>query len=67
MHEWDLQRVLTKQWTECGLAIDGQRQMLVAWEVMFSSWLINDPEQHFNEPSLDFLVVDERGRLTVIE
>ncbi|MCF8127436.1 MAG: hypothetical protein K9N10_02890 [Deltaproteobacteria bacterium] len=67
MNEWDLQDVLTKQWAECGLHIDGQRHLLVAWEVMLPSWLINDAKKHWTEPSLDFLVADEQMRLTVIE
>ncbi|CAN5577932.1 hypothetical protein BH09PLA1_BH09PLA1_14320 [soil metagenome] len=67
MNEWDLQRILTKQWTECGLQFDGMRHMLIAWEIMFPSWKVNDIERHWNEPSCDFIVADRSGRLTVIE
>ena len=67
MNEWELQLLLTKQWTECGLHLNGRHHLLVAWEVMLPSWLINDAEQHWTEPSLDFLVADDQMRLTVIE
>jgi len=67
MDEWDLQCVLTRQWTESGLCIDGRRHVLVGWEIMLPSWLINDPDKHWTEPSLDFLVADEKMQLTVIE
>ena len=66
MDEHDLQRILTKQWWECGLRIDDRPQMLVAWEVMLPSWDINNPK-NFGEPALDFLVVDDEMHFTVIE
>jgi hypothetical protein len=67
MTEWDLSRMLTKQWVEDGLVLDGTRNMLVGWEVMLPSWSVNDPAKFGAEPSLDFLVADEHLRLTVIE
>ncbi|HEY0007432.1 MAG TPA: hypothetical protein VGB55_01805 [Tepidisphaeraceae bacterium] len=67
MTEWTLQGILTKQWSECGLMLEGQRNMLAAWEVMVPSWDINDATIRWNEPSIDFLAVDIQQRFTAIE
>lgn len=65
--EWELQESLTTLWSRDGVEIGGERHMLVAWEVMAPSWEINDAHGKFDEPSIDFLVIDRSGRLTAIE
>lgn len=65
--EWELQDRLTRLWLRDGVEIGGDRQMLVAWEVMTPSWGINDAHGKFDEPSIDFLVVDRSGRLMAVE
>lgn len=65
--EWQLQERLTELWSREGVEIDGERHMLVAWEVMAPSWRINDAHGKFDEPSIDFLAADRSGRLIVIE
>jgi hypothetical protein len=65
--EWALQEHLTDVWSRDGVEIGGQLHMLVAWEVMAPSWQINDARGKFDEPSIDFLVVDRAGRLTAME
>jgi len=65
--EWELQKSLTSRWSREGVEIDGERHMLVAWEVMAPSWRINDARGKFDEPSIDFLIADRSGRLTTVE
>jgi hypothetical protein len=65
--EWDLQYLLTTRWAAEGLRINGSHHCLVAWEVMFPSWRINDSRAYWAEPSIDFLVADESFNLTVVE
>ena len=65
--EWELQERLTAMWSQDGVVIDGERHMLVAWEVMAPSWKINDARWKFDEPSIDFLMVNRSGRLTAVE
>jgi len=67
MNEHDLQLLLTRRWVERGLTVERRRHLLIAWEVMLPSWRINDSRKHWDEPSLDFLVADERMDLTVVE
>jgi hypothetical protein len=67
MNEHELQAVLTRNWEANGLVIDGQRQCLVAWEVMTPSWRINNAKVFWAEPSIDFLVSDENMQLTAVE
>ena len=67
MTEWELQNRLTRRWSSDGVEIDGERQMLVAWEVMVPSWGINDAHGKFDEPSIDFVVADRSGLLMAVE
>ncbi len=67
MTEWQLQDALTKPWSTNGVQHGDERLMLVAWEVMFPSWKINDAHHKFNEPSIDFIAIDTVGRLVAIE
>lgn len=65
--EWELQGLLTPQWATEGLAIAGRRCLLVAWELMFPSWLTNHHLSKWNEPSIDFVFADETGVLYAFE
>ena len=65
--EWQLQERLTARWVRDGVEVDGERHMLVAWEVMAPSWGINDSRGFFGEPSVDFLAADRSGRLLAVE
>jgi len=67
VNEWRLQEVLTARWLRDGIVLGHERLMLVAWEVMVPSWDINDAAVRWNEPSIDFLALDQRGRLAAIE
>lgn len=65
--EWQLQSLSTQRWVREGVDLDGERLLLFAWEVMTPSWQINDAQRYWNEPSIDFLCLDEQGRLVAIE
>ena len=65
--EWALQEDLTRTWASGGLQIGGRSYCLLAWEVMTPSWDINYYLGRWNEPSVDFIVADFRGRLACIE
>lgn len=67
MTEWQLQHALTNHWATSGVKHGDERLMLVAWEVMFPSWKINDAGHEWNEPSIDFIAIDTAGRLVAIE
>ncbi|MDC0359174.1 hypothetical protein OAM92_00420 [Acidimicrobiales bacterium] len=67
MNEFQLQELLTPRWLADGIQLGDERLMLVAWEVMLPSWDINDSTKRWNEPSIDFLGLDESGRLAAIE
>lgn len=67
MTEHELQRVLTRTWSDVGVVIDGERSMLVAWEVMPEVWGINDASGYWASVSIDFLAIDKDGRVAAIE
>lgn len=67
MNEWQLQKELTTLWASEGLVVDGERCMLIAWEVMVPSWRINDAHGFWAEPSVDFLFVTSQGDLVAVE
>lgn len=67
VNEWQLQNLLTEKWVTDGVLVKGNRHFLVAREVMVPSWRINDPSKHWTEPSIDFLIADEFGRLGAVE
>jgi hypothetical protein len=67
VNEWQLQELLTPRWLADGIQLGDERLMLVAWEVMLPSWDINDSTKRWNEPAIDFLGLDESGRLAAIE
>jgi hypothetical protein len=67
MTEWELQRALTDHWVPRGVQHRDEWLMLVAWEVMFPSWDINNAKHNWSEPSIDFIAIDGVGRLVAIE
>jgi hypothetical protein len=68
MNEWDLQAALTDRWLKDSPEIAPYGRLdLVAWEVMFPSWDINYKATRWNEPSLDFVFLDERGEFVLVE
>lgn len=67
LNEHKLQHELTQRWIERGLDITGRRCMLLAWEPMFPSWETNYYKSKWDEPSLDFVFVDETGTLYALE
>ncbi|GCD88522.1 hypothetical protein [Nocardioides sp. LS1] len=66
MTEWSLQKLLEKQWASTGLILSSERLLLVAREVM-TDWGVNDAATRWNLPSVDFLLLDERGHLVALE
>lgn len=65
--EWSLQKCLTNDWLAQDLVLlGGEPLFLLAWEVM-TSYRINDSRRHWNEPSIDFLLLDRTGRIVVVE
>lgn len=65
--EWELQGRLTSEWAAEGLTIAGRRCLLVAWELMFPSWLTNHHLAKWNEPSIDFVFANDTGALYAFE
>lgn len=65
--EWGLQVKLTHEWAARGVTRDERRLMLVAFEVMLPSWIINDAKKRWNEPSIDFLFADRNMNLYGVE
>jgi len=66
--EWDIQDELTARWIKDGGAICNQKKLFfVAREVMSPSWLINDKNNKWNEPSIDFVFIDAKGQIWLIE
>jgi hypothetical protein len=66
--EWDIQDELTARWIKDGGAICNQKKLFfVAREVMSPSWLINDKNNKWNEPSIDFVFIDANGEIWLIE
>lgn len=65
--EWELQVQLTRRWAADGAVVLERRHLLVAWEVMAPSWGINDSRGRWNEPSVDFLLIDASGQLRALE
>lgn len=67
LDEHELQRRLTPIWTRKGLGIGGRHCFLLAWEMMFPSWRVNDNKKEFNQRSIDFVFADEAGALYAVE
>lgn len=65
--EWEIQSKLTARWAADGLMINDSLQFLVAWEVMFPSWRINDSKKYWSEPSIDFIFADKFFNFTAVE
>jgi len=67
INEWQLQEVLTDRWLPTGIEHQGESLFLLAWEVMFDTWTINDNTKDWTKPSIDFIALDESGTLVCIE
>lgn len=67
MNEWQLQDILTLRWIQNPLSIDDKPFHLVAWELMFPSWQINENKKKWNEPSIDFIAFDGHETFACIE
>jgi hypothetical protein len=67
MNEWQLQDKLTLRWIQNPLSIDDKPFHLVAWELMFPSWQINENKKKWNEPSIDFIAFDGNETFSCIE
>jgi hypothetical protein len=66
--EWQLQEQLTGCWNADGILLpSGELLQLVAWEVMPSSWEVNDALHHWGSPAVDFVAVDQTHRPVAIE
>lgn len=66
MNEWQLQEVLRSRWLTDGVVINDEPHLLAGWEVM-TNWERNDAHGRFNLPSADFVLLNRRGRLVVLE
>jgi hypothetical protein len=67
MNEWQLQDQLTLQWNEKPLLLNGVEYFLVAWELMFPSWGINNNKKKWNEVSVDFILFDGKETFLCLE
>jgi hypothetical protein len=67
MNEWELQDQLTLQWIEKPLLFNGIEYFVVAWELMFPSWGINNNKKKWNEPSVDFILFDGKETFLCLE
>ncbi len=66
--EWDIQEELTTQFLkERGVTLNQRSLFFIAKEVMAPSWLTNDKDNKWNEPSIDFVFVDDHGHIWLIE
>lgn len=66
MTEWELQARLEEAWSRAGIRLRAETLLLVGREVM-TDWAQNDAQASWNKPSIDFLALDDHGRLVVIE
>lgn len=64
--EWELQAKLEQRWTRAGVPLAAETLLLVGREVM-TDWKQNDSRVVWNKPSVDFLAIDNQGRLVAIE
>ena len=64
--EWELQACLEQQWLRSGVQLGAETLLLVGREVM-TDWEQNDARVAWNKPSVDFLALDDNGRLVAIE
>lgn len=65
--EWSLQKRLTTEWlSRDTVVLHDEPLLLAAWEVM-TSYRINDARHRWNEPSIDFLFLDQAGRMVALE
>jgi hypothetical protein len=67
MTEWELQDHLTVQWINSPLQFQGTTYYLVAWELMFPSWEINNNKKKWNEVSVDFILFDGKETFLCLE
>lgn len=67
MNEWQLQDQLTAAWIQNPPIIEGRAFHLVAWELMFPSWAINEKKRKWNEVSIDFIAFDGHQTFACIE
>jgi hypothetical protein len=67
MTEWELQDQLTVQWIKSPLQFQGTSYFLVAWELMFPSWEINNNKKKWNEVSVDFILFDGKETFLCLE
>lgn len=70
-NEWDLQEAATLEWSLNGVHSPELGHLrLVAWEVMFPSWHINEhiprPGRGW-QPSVDFVLLTEANELVLVE
>jgi len=66
-NEWDLQDQLTLKWIRTPLHLNHVDYFLVAWELMFPSWKINDKNKKWNEVSIDFILFDGEQTFLCLE
>lgn len=67
MNEWQLQDQLTLAWLQNPLTFEGKACDVVAWELMFPSWKINNNKKKWNEVSLDFILFDHEQTFLCLE
>lgn len=61
MNEWDLQKKLTKEWSNTGINVEGKNYDLICWELMFPSFRINNNKKLWNEKSIDFIFYSQEN------
>ncbi|MBL0317560.1 MAG: hypothetical protein IPP69_18090 [Flavobacteriales bacterium] len=67
MNEWQLQDQLTISWIHNPPIIEGRVFDVVAWELMFPSWKINENKKKWNEVSVDFILFDRDQTFLCLE
>lgn len=67
MNEWQLQDQLTTEWIQNPLTFEGMAYELVACELMFPSWKINNNKKKWNEVSVDFILFDREQTFLCLE
>ena len=68
MSEHDLQEQLTATWVHQPPKVNGLGELtLLAWEVMFPSWKINDKWTRFGEPAADFIFLTDSSDFVLVE
>jgi hypothetical protein len=67
MTEWEYQDIITARYLTQALEVDNREFYLIAWEIMFPSWRMNDKKRGRWEKSIDFMFFDLNDTFLLLE